>query len=241
MLKDGDGGDGRREVCHPARGCGVEPPRALRLPRRGHGVVSPGMPTRRDLRQCVRHDRRSLASGLTADDMGDLVGSPAGVEHSCDVTLEQGAQPARHQIPPAAQGPSPEPVRRSETAGVCRHRSPRIRRAPPPGSARRLSRQHRPEPANPERPDWPPASSLAPSAPCAASTASCDGALCSWYPSADDAEAVSHRSGWSPTSTVTPIRGAEPSIAIGHEKERSGPSAEWRRESMVSSWYEGNH
>ena len=101
MLKNGEGGDGRREVCLPARGCGVEAPHVLRRPGCGHGVTTLGMPTRRDLRQWVRHDRRRLATGLTADDTGDLMGTPAGVEHSCDLALEQGAQPARHQIPPA--------------------------------------------------------------------------------------------------------------------------------------------
>ena len=123
MLKNGEGGDGRREVCLPARGCGVEAPHVLRRPGCGHGVTTLGTPTRRDLRQWARHDRRRLATGLTADDTGDLMGTPAGVEHSYDLALEQGAQPARHQIPPALKAqplrqcvdqrphcvPSPEP------------------------------------------------------------------------------------------------------------------------------------
>jgi AbrB family looped-hinge helix DNA binding protein len=44
---------------------------------------------------------------------------------------------------------------------------------------------------------------------------------------------VSHRGGWSPTSFVAPICGPEPSIAIGHEKERSAP----RRNVGGSRWY----
>ncbi len=124
-----------------------------------------------------------------------------------------------------ARGPTPERARRSMTGGACRRRRPRSRRAPPPVSDRRPSRPHRLDDAGPESPDCHRATLVA--VACVASTASCDGAVCYWYPCSDDAGPVSHRGGWSVTSTVAPRRGPHPIIDCrpGHDKERSSPSA----------------